>query len=48
MHAGWKAQAWAMRWAAPTVMVLCGPAVAAAAAAAQGEIKEKKDLYYDG
>ena len=41
-HAGWKAPAWAMRWAAPTGTELCGSAVAAAVAARNRE-KERNN-----
>lgn len=40
-HAGWKAQAWATRWAVPTGMELCGLAVAVTAVARKREIKKK-------
>lgn len=41
--AGWKAPAWATRWAAPTGIELCGLAAAVAAPAVAGmrEIKKK-------
>lgn len=41
-HDGWKAQAWATRWAVPTGIELCGLAVAVAVVARKREIKKKK------
>ncbi len=44
-HAGWKAPAWATRWAVPTGMELCGLAVAVTVFAGKRERERERQAF---